>query len=114
METTRAPADPPVTDSGQYVLRLYVVGNSGRSIHAIANIKTICELYLKERYQLEVIDLYLQPERARGDQIVAIPTLVKVLPLPSRRIIGDLADTKQICISLDISEQVRADIDMHR
>jgi circadian clock protein KaiB len=87
---------------GTYLLRLYVAGTGSRSVHAIANIKNICEQYLKDMYTLEVIDLYQQPESARKEQIVAIPTLVKELPLPVRRIIGDLANTAQVCASLDI------------
>lgn len=86
----------------QYRLRLYVAGNNRQSMHAITNIKNICEQYLKDCYELEVIDLYLQPDRAKKDQIIAIPTLVKELPLPLCRIIGDLADIEKVCESLDI------------
>jgi circadian clock protein KaiB len=85
-----------------YLLRLYVAGNGSRSVHAIANIKSICEQRLKGYYRLEVIDLYQHPERAKDEQIVAIPTLVRELPLPVRRIIGDLSDIAQVCSSLDI------------
>jgi circadian clock protein KaiB len=88
--------------SGRYLLRLYVAGTGHRSTQAIANIKNICEQYLSGRYQLEVIDLYQQPEYAKDAQIIAIPTLIKVQPLPLQRIIGDLANTAQVCASLDI------------
>ncbi len=92
--------DSPV---GSYLLRLYIAGSGSRSMQAVTNIKIICEQHLKGRYQLEVIDLYQQPERAKDEQIVALPTLVKELPLPMRRIIGDLSDTAVVCASLDIS-----------
>jgi circadian clock protein KaiB len=90
----------------QYFLRLYVAGNNLQSMHAISNIKNICEHFLKNSYELEVIDLYLQPDRAKEDQIIAIPTLVKEFPLPVRRVIGDLADIEKVCQSLDIRFKV--------
>jgi circadian clock protein KaiB len=86
-----------------YRLCLYVAGNGSRSVHAIANLKRICEQHLKDGYRLEVVDLYEYPERAKDEQIVAIPTLVREQPLPVRRIVGDLSDTAQVCASLDIS-----------
>jgi circadian clock protein KaiB len=89
----------------QYVLRLYVAGVTRRSARAIANIKEICEQYLKGRYQLEVIDLYQQPLLAKGDQIVAVPTLIKKLPPPLRRIIGDLSERDRVLIGLDLKSQ---------
>ena len=86
-----------------HVLYLYVAGSGSRSLNAIANIKAICEQYLPNRHELVVIDLYQQPELAKAAQIVAIPTLVKALPLPLRRIVGDLSDTAQVCATLDIA-----------
>ena len=85
-----------------YVLRLYVTGMTPRSARAIANVKEICEEYLKGRYDLQVIDVYEQPVLAEGEQIIAVPTLIKKLPLPLRRIIGDLSDRERVLIGLDL------------
>lgn len=94
---------PPAHRSHQkYVLRLYVTGTTPRSMRAIANIKNICESYLKGKYQLEVIDIYEKPRLAKGEQIIASPTLIKQLPLPLRRFIGDLSDTEHILLGLDL------------
>jgi len=84
------------------VLRLYVAGNTAKSAQAIATIHEICETHLKGRYQLEVIDIYQQPELARGGQVIAAPTLVKLLPPPLRRIIGDLTRMERILVGLDL------------
>ncbi len=86
----------------RYVLRLYVTGTTPRSTRAIANIREICEDHLKGRYELEVIDILQQPALAKGEQIVAAPTLVKQLPLPLRRFIGDMADIDRLLIGLDL------------
>ncbi len=86
----------------RYLLRLYVTGSTPRSTRAIANIRAICEDHLKGRYELEVIDVFQQPVLARGEQIVAAPTLIKRLPLPLRRFIGDMADTDRLLIGLDL------------
>jgi circadian clock protein KaiB len=102
MNAAHSKLDQSLTHSENYLLRLYVAGNGRRSINAISNIKNICERYLKGGYQLEVIDLYQQPERAKIDQIVAIPTLVKEFPLPARRIIGSLSNAAQVCAVLEI------------
>ena len=85
-----------------YVLRLYVTGSSPQSLRAIASIKTICEEYLYGRYDLEVIDLYKNPALAKGDQIIAAPTLIKKLPAPLRRVIGDMSSTERMLIGLDL------------
>lgn len=85
-----------------YTLKLYVAGLSPRSTRAIANIKEICEKYLKGRYRLEVIDIYQQHTLGKGEQIIAAPTLIKKLPRPLRKFIGDMADTEQILVGLDI------------
>ena len=85
-----------------YELRLYVAGMTPRSARALANIKQICEEHLKGHYGLQVIDLYQQPVLAKGDQIIAVPTLIKKLPMPLRRLIGDLSDREQVLIGLDL------------
>jgi circadian clock protein KaiB len=85
-----------------YVLRLYVAGLTPRSTRAIANIKKICEDHLAGRYSLEVIDLYKHPSLADGEQIIAAPTLLKKLPLPLRRFIGDMSDMEKIIVGLDL------------
>lgn len=93
-----------VKDSGRrkYALRLYIAGTSARSTRAIDNIKRLCEEHLKGRYELEVIDIYQQPDLARGHNIVAAPTLIKEVPPPLRRFIGDLSDTDAILVGLDL------------
>ncbi|HEY3174432.1 MAG TPA: circadian clock KaiB family protein [Candidatus Polarisedimenticolia bacterium] len=84
-------------------LRLYVAGQTPRSLTAFANLKRICETHLKGRYRIEVIDLVEQPQLSKGDQILAIPTLVRKLPQPMRKIIGDLSDTESVLVGLDLS-----------
>jgi circadian clock protein KaiB len=91
-----------LADPQRYALRLYVAGTSPRSARAIANIKEICEEHLKELYDLQVIDLYQQPVLAEGEQIIAVPTLIKKLPPPLRRVIGDLSDRERVLIGLDL------------
>lgn len=85
-------------------LRLYVAGQTPKSLRAFANLKALCEEHLKGRYQIEVIDLLKHPQLARGDQIVAIPTLVRQLPPPVRKIIGDLSNTVRALVGLDLRE----------
>ena len=85
-------------------LRLYVAGQTPKSIRAFANLKVLCEEHLKGRYQIEVIDLVEHPQLARGDQIVAIPTLVRKLPEPVRKIIGDLSSTERVLVGLDLQQ----------
>ena len=90
-------------ESGRkYVLRLYVTGMTPRSLRAISNIRKICEEHLRGRYDLEVIDIYQRPMLAEGEQIIAAPTLVKKLPLPLRRFIGDMTSTEKILLGLDL------------
>jgi circadian clock protein KaiB len=104
-------APPDVTSapremaSAHYVLKLYVAGQSPKSVNAIANIKKICEENLQGRYELDVIDLYQQPQLAQDEQIIAIPALIRKLPLPLRRIIGDLSNTERVLVGLDIREK---------
>lgn len=85
----------------KYILRLYVTGSSARSLKAVYNLKKICEEHLPD-YDLEVIDIYKNPDLAREEQIIAAPTLVKKLPQPLRRFVGDLSNTQKILIGLDI------------
>ncbi len=85
----------------RYILRLYVTGSSGRSLRAVHNLKKICDEHLPD-YDLEVIDIYEDPVAAREEQIIAAPTLVKKLPEPLRRFVGDLSDTQKILVGLDI------------
>jgi len=86
----------------QYVLRLYVTGMTARSSEAVAMVKSICEEHLEGRYDLEVIDLYLQPHLAQEAQIIAMPTLVKKLPRPLRRLIGDLSNEDRVLVGLNL------------
>ena len=86
----------------KYVLRLYVSGLTPRSQAAIKNIKKICDEHLRGRYDLEVIDVYQNPVLAKGEQIIAAPTLIKKLPFPLRRFIGDLSDSERILLGLDL------------
>jgi circadian clock protein KaiB len=95
-----AAARRPVSE--RYVLRLYVTGMTPRSTRAVENVRTICEEHLHGRYDLVVIDIYQQPTLAKGEQIVAAPTLVKKLPLPLRRVIGDLSNTDRVLLGLDL------------
>ncbi|MGE5621924.1 MAG: circadian clock KaiB family protein [Bacillota bacterium] len=88
--------------TAQYVLRLYVTRLTPRCTRAIDNIRAICERHLEGRYELEVIDIRQRPELARDEQIVAVPTLIKRLPLPLRRIVGDLSDTERVLVHLDV------------
>ncbi|HLN71897.1 MAG TPA: circadian clock protein KaiB [Prolixibacteraceae bacterium] len=90
--------------SETYLLRLYVTGSTPQSLRAIENIKKICEQHLKGRYELEVIDLYQKPNLANGEQIIAAPTLIKKLPQPLRRIIGDMSNTERVLVGLDLRE----------
>ncbi|MEW5744311.1 MAG: circadian clock KaiB family protein [Nitrospirota bacterium] len=89
----------------KFVLRLYVTGATKRSAKAIENIRRICETYLKDRYELEVVDIYQQPEAAGEEQVIAAPTLVKKLPLPIRKLIGDMSDEDRILIGLGLKQQ---------
>ena len=85
-----------------YELRLYVAGQTPKSLAAIANLRSICEENLKGKYRIEVIDLMTSPQLAKGDQIIAVPTLVRKLPTPIRKIIGDLSNTEKVLVGLDI------------
>ena len=89
----------------RYILRLYITGMTPQSVRAIANVKKICEEHLQGRYELEVVDLYQQPKLAAGEQIIAAPTLIKKLPLPLRRIIGDMSKTERVLVGLDLRKK---------
>jgi circadian clock protein KaiB len=91
-----------VLKRAKYILRLYVSGSSARSLKAVYNLKKICEEHLPEDYDLEVIDIYKNPTAAREEQIIAAPTLVKELPTPLRKFVGDLSNTQKILVGLDI------------
>lgn len=92
----------------RYVLKLYVTGTTPRSTQAVANIRALCDEHLAGRYDLEVVDIYQQPGIAAGDQIIAAPTLVKQLPAPPRRMVGDFSDRNKVLIGLDLRETERA------
>src|SRR5690606_23853620 len=92
----------------EYNLRLYVAGQTAKSLQAFGNLKKICEEHLQGRYRIEVIDLLENPQLAKGDQILAIPTLVRKLPEPLRKIIGDLSDTDRVLIGLDLRRKESA------
>src|SRR5688572_19822165 len=92
---------PPVADD-LWELRLYVAGQTTKSLTAFANLKKVCEEHLAGRYKIEVVDLLQNPQLARGDQIVAIPTLVRKLPEPIRKIVGDLSKTERVLVGLQL------------
>jgi circadian clock protein KaiB len=89
----------------KYLLRLYIAGSTPQSNRAVANIKIICEEHLKGQYELDVVDLYDKPYLAAGEQIIAAPTLIKKLPLPLRRIIGDMSNSDRVLVGLDLRRE---------
>ena len=95
------------SDDRHYSLRLYVTGTTTRSTQAVANIRALCEEYLPGRYDLEVIDIYQQPTQAADQQIIAAPTLIKTLPEPPRRLIGDLSNRDRVLVGLDLGDRTR-------
>lgn len=92
--------DAPKTE--RYQLRLYITGNSVRSTQAIANIRSLCDEYLTNRYDLEVVDIYQQPTKAADQQIIAAPTLIKELPMPAKRLVGNLSDRDKVIVGLNL------------
>jgi circadian clock protein KaiB len=88
----------------RYELRLYIAGNTPKSATALRNLRNYCETHLKDQYTIDVIDLLVSPQLAAGDQILAVPTLVKKVPAPVRRIIGDLSDETKVLVGLDIRQ----------
>ena len=89
----------------EYILRLYVTGATPQSLKAITNLKKICEEHLKNRYTLEIIDIYQQPHLAEGDQIIAAPTLIKFLPIPLKKLIGDMSNKERVLLGLDLKSK---------
>ena len=104
MEKTKPDARSRPTKKA-YELRLYVAGQTPKSLAAFANLKKICEEHMPGQYHIEVIDLLKKPQLASGDQILAIPTLVRKLPQPIKKIIGDLSNTERVLVGLDLREQ---------
>jgi circadian clock protein KaiB len=104
VEKSKARARAPRTEKA-YELRLYVAGQTPKSLAAFANLKKICEEHLSGQYHIEVIDLLKKPQLASGDQILAIPTLVRKLPEPIKKIIGDLSNTERVLVGLDLREE---------
>ena len=112
MRTSKAKAKPSKAQAGGAAdvtleLRLYVAGQTPKSLIALKNLKKICEEHLQGRYRLHVIDLVMTPQLAQDDQILAIPTLVRNLPQPIRKIIGDLSDTERVLVGLDVRSQAK-------
>lgn len=102
----RARAAAPPADA-EYLLRLYVAGQTAKSVQALANLKSICEEHLAGRYRLEVVDLLENPALARGDQILALPALVRQLPPPVKKIIGDFSSAERVLVGLDLRTVTR-------
>lgn len=102
MSNKKANMTPPTEPVEFWELRLYVAGQTPKSVAAFNNLKKICEEHVKCKYQIEVIDLLKQPQLAKGDQILAVPTLVRKLPVPVRKIIGDLSNTERVLVGLDM------------
>jgi circadian clock protein KaiB len=99
----RAAVAGAVDETGErYILRLYVAGMTSRSARAVENVRAFCEKHLEGRYDLQIIDVYQQPALARSEQLIAAPTLIKKLPLPLRRLIGDMSNEDRILVGLDL------------
>lgn len=101
------PTDTQTTtfdENRQYVLRLFITGAALNSVRAITNLKQVCEKYIPGNYSLEIIDVYQQPELAQSEQIIALPLLVKLFPLPERRMIGDLSETQRVISGLGLTK----------
>jgi circadian clock protein KaiB len=92
----------PAADDQSWELRLYVAGQTSRAVMAFANLKKICEEHVPGKYRIEIIDLLKHPQLAKGDQILAVPTLVRKLPVPVRKIIGDLSNIERVLVGLDL------------
>jgi len=104
-KTSRRKEKPVKAKNDKWILRLYVAGQTPRAVTAFNNLKSICEVQLKGQYRIEVIDLLEKPQLGRDAQILAIPTLVRKLPIPVRRIIGDLSNTERVLVGLDLKER---------
>jgi circadian clock protein KaiB len=101
-KTNEKPQSEPQKSPEQWLLRLYVAGQTPKSVAAFANLQRICETHLKGQYKIEVVDLLVNPKLAKGDQIIAVPTLVRQLPPPVKKIIGDLADEERVLVGIDV------------
>jgi circadian clock protein KaiB len=104
-QTAQFEAEVTKRSTQKYTLRLYISGATPRSTRAIDNIRKLCDEHLKGCYELEVIDIYQHPEKARSEQVIAAPTLIKHLPLPLRKYIGDLSDSERVLVGLEIKEK---------
>jgi len=104
LKTSRRKSAPAKAKGDKWILRLYVAGQTSRAVAAFKNLKSVCEEQLKGNYRIEVIDLLKKPQLGRDDQILAIPTLVRKLPVPMRRIIGDLSNTERLLVGLDLKK----------
>ena len=102
-----SPGTSKAKKSDEWILRLYIAGQSARSAAALRNLEAVCEEHLAGRYRIEVIDLLKQPQLARGDQIIAVPTLVRHLPPPMKKIIGDLSNEASVLVGLDLRQRTR-------
>ena len=102
VQTVEPPAKPARAAKAEWQLRLYVAGATAKSVAALANLRRMCEEHLAGRYEIEVIDLLVNPKLAAGDQILAVPTLVRKFPEPIRKIIGDLSNEDRVLVGLDI------------
>ena len=109
MQLSEEPPAPPSSTDKAYRLRLYVAGQTPKSVLALRNLKQICEEHLQGRYEIEVIDLLDNPQLAKGDQILALPTLVRRLPEPIKKIIGDLSNTERVLVGLNLRPIKRQD-----
>ena len=102
MEPVTSSANKKTKTNSEYQLRLYVAGQTAKSVTALKNLERICETHLAGRYRIEVIDLLVNPKLAAGDQILAVPTLVRQLPEPIKKIIGDLSNEDRVLVGLDV------------
>ncbi|MEK6775092.1 MAG: circadian clock KaiB family protein [Bdellovibrionota bacterium] len=112
-KSVRLPKTKTKRKEEKYLLRLYITGNAPQSTRAIINLKRICEEHLKDRYDLEIIDIYKRPELAKDEQIIAAPTLIKSVPPPFKKLIGDLSNEEKVLLGLNIrpTKKVSAKID---
>ena len=107
MNTNGTAEDDRSGSPPMYELRLYLAGHSPKSVRAVENLRRVCEEHLPGRYRIELVDLLENPQLARGDEIIAVPTLVRKLPVPVRNIIGDLSDTEKVLVGLQLRPRSR-------
>jgi circadian clock protein KaiB len=113
MQSSENRAGPQASVGQTYQLRLYVAGRTPKSVLALVNLKEICEEHLQGRYEIEIVDLRENPQLASGDQILAVPTLVRRLPEPIKKIIGDLSNTERVLVGLDLRIRAAGEIANH-